>query len=62
MAFGQVPAILSRVFQAPFNEEDGGTIPDPGETFFFLLEDGVSRFLLEDGSGGGRFLKEDAPD
>jgi len=59
MSFGQTP-VISKVFNAPFNFLDDGVIPDPGETFFFLLEDGSKRFLLEDGTS--RFLLEVAPE
>ena len=59
MAFGTVPVVLSKIFGSPFAAEDGGIIPDPGETFFLLLENG-SRLLLEDGAS--RFVKEEAPD
>jgi len=56
MPFGQSPPI-SKVFDTPFNGEDSGVIPDPGDTFHMLYEDG-DHMTFEDGS---RMIFEPAP-
>ena len=59
MAFGNKDAINSTPFQSPLKDREDQVIPDPGETYFFLFEDGATRFLQEDGVS--RFLLETAP-
>ena len=56
MPFGQSPPI-AKVFDTPLNGEDSGVIPDPGETFHMLYEDG-DHMIFEDGS---RMIFELAP-
>lgn len=57
MPFGAQGPPISKVFDTPFNSEDSGVVPSPGEFFHMLYEDG-DHMTFEDGS---RMIFEPVP-